>query len=55
MYTLDTILEKLRLHKSALQKRYPISQMGEFGSYTCGEATESSDIDIAVELMARWD
>ena len=50
MYTLDTILEKLRQHKPALQQKYPISQMGVFGSYARGEATENSDIDIAVEL-----
>jgi uncharacterized protein len=50
MYTLDTILEKLRLHKPELQRKYPISKMGVFGSYARGEATENSDIDIAVEL-----
>jgi predicted nucleotidyltransferase len=50
MYTLDTILEKLRRHKPELQRKYPISQMGVFGSYARGEATENSDIDIAVEL-----
>jgi uncharacterized protein len=50
MYTLDTILEKLRLHKPELQRKYPISQMGVFGSYARGEATENSDIDIAVDL-----
>lgn len=50
MYTLDTILEKLRRHKPALQQKYPISKMGVFGSYARGEATENSDLDIAVEL-----
>jgi predicted nucleotidyltransferase len=50
MYTLDAIMEKLRLHKPELQHKYPISQMGVFGSYAGGEATENSDIDIAVEL-----
>ncbi|HXB95599.1 MAG TPA: nucleotidyltransferase family protein [Puia sp.] len=50
MYTLDAILEKLRLHKPALQQKYPISRMGVFGSYARGEATEHSDLDIAVEL-----
>src|ERR1700678_2300888 len=50
MYTLDTILEKLRQHKPELQQKYPISQMGVFGSYARGEDTENSDIDIAVEL-----
>jgi len=50
MYTLDTIMEKLRNHKSELQRKYPISKMGVFGSYARGEATEKSDIDIAVEI-----
>jgi uncharacterized protein len=50
MYTLDTILERLRAYKPELQRKYPVSQMGVFGSYARGEATENSDIDIAVEL-----
>jgi predicted nucleotidyltransferase len=50
MYTIETILEKLRNHKSDLQKKYPISRIGVFGSYARGEATEDSDIDIAVEI-----
>ena len=52
MYTLDKIVETLRRHKPELQKKYPISKMGVFGSYARGEATETSDIDIAVELNA---
>jgi uncharacterized protein len=43
-------LEKLRAYKPELQRKYPVSQMGVFGSYARGEATENSDIDIAVEL-----
>ena len=50
MYTLETILEKLRACKPELQRKYPISRLGLFGSYARGEATESSDIDVAVEL-----
>lgn len=50
MYTLETILEKLRAYKPELQRKYPISRLGLFGSYARGEATESSDIDVAVEL-----
>ena len=50
MYTLETILEKLRAHKPELQKKYPISRLGVFGSYARGEATTDSDIDIAVEI-----
>ena len=50
MYTLQTILEKLRAHKPELQRKYPISQVGVFGSYARGEATTDSDIDIVVEI-----
>jgi predicted nucleotidyltransferase len=50
MYTLEAILEKLRAYKPELQRKYPISRLGIFGSYARGEATESSDIDLAVEL-----
>jgi len=50
MYTLDTIIEKLRKHQPELLRKYPISKMGVFGSYARGEATKDSDIDIAVEI-----
>ena len=50
MYTLQTILQKLRQHKPELQRKYPVSRLGVFGSYARGEAVESSDIDIAVEI-----
>ncbi len=50
MYTLETILERLRAYKPELQRKYPISRLGVFGSYARGEATENSDIDVAVEL-----
>jgi predicted nucleotidyltransferase len=50
MYTLDTILAKLRKHQPELLRKYPISKMGVFGSYARGEATKDSDIDIAVEI-----
>ena len=50
MYTLQTILQKLREHKPELQRKYPVARLGVFGSYARGEATEKSDIDIAVEI-----
>jgi uncharacterized protein len=50
MYTLDNILEKLRNYMPELQRKYPISNLGIFGSYARGEATENSDIDIAVDI-----
>ena len=50
MYTLATMLDKLWRHKPELQRKCPISQIGVFGSYSCEEATESSDIDMAVPV-----
>jgi uncharacterized protein len=50
MYTLEQILGILRQHKPELQRKYPVSKLGVFGSYARGEATEKSDIDIAVEI-----
>lgn len=50
MYTLETIMDKLRQYKPELQRKYPISRLGVFSSYARGEATENSDIDVAVEL-----
>jgi predicted nucleotidyltransferase len=50
VYTLQNILQILRQHKPELQRKYPISRLGVFGSYARGEATEKSDIDIAVEI-----
>ncbi len=50
MLTLQNILLTLRNHLPELQKKYPIGRLGVFGSYARGDATENSDIDIAVEL-----
>jgi len=50
MHSLQNILDTLRLHKPGLQKKYPIGKLGVFGSFARGEATEKSDIDIAVEI-----
>jgi predicted nucleotidyltransferase len=50
MYTLQSILEKLRQHKPELERKYPVYRIGVFGSYARGEATDKSDIDIAVEI-----
>ena len=52
MYTLESIIEKLQQHKPELQKKYPVSRLGVFGSYARGDATVESDIDIAVEISA---
>jgi predicted nucleotidyltransferase len=50
MYTLEKIVQALRQYQPELQRKYPVSRLGLFGSYARGEATEKSDIDIAVEI-----
>ncbi|CAN5662438.1 nucleotidyltransferase family protein [soil metagenome] len=50
MLTLPIILQRLKQYKPELQRKYPVSQLGVFGSYARGEATAESDIDIAVEI-----
>ena len=52
MYTLQSILNKLREYKPELQRKYPVSRLGVFGSYAREGATDQSDIDIAVEITA---
>ncbi len=50
MLTLQTILQTLRRHQPELQRKYPVSRIGVFGSYARGEATAESDIDLAIEF-----
>lgn len=50
MRKLDDILEQLRRMQADLRRRYPIREMGVFGSYVHGGQTASSDLDIVVEL-----
>jgi hypothetical protein len=50
MYTLEDIIEKLKQVKPELQRKYPITGIGVFGSYARGEANQESDIDIAVDI-----
>ena len=50
MYTLQSILEKLRELKPELERKYPVVGIGVFGSYARGEANQESDIDIAVDI-----
>lgn len=53
MYTLEQILKILKEKKPDLQKRYPISELGVFGSYARGDYNENSDIDILVDFNDR--
>jgi len=55
MYNKDEILQILKSRKPDLQKRYPISELGLFGSYARGDFNEKSDIDILVDFNERID
>lgn len=55
MYSTARILNLLKAKKPELTKRYPISELGLFGSYARGDFNEKSDIDILVDFNARID
>lgn len=53
MSTKEDILSKLKSRKSNLVAKYPISALALFGSYSRGDQSETSDIDIMVELNGK--
>ena len=55
MYTKEDILRLLKKNKASLIKKYPISELGLFGSYARGDYQEQSDIDILVDFNQRID
>lgn len=55
MYNTHQILKILESQKKELEKKYPISEMGLFGSYARGDYNEQSDIDILVDFNDRID
>jgi predicted nucleotidyltransferase len=50
MRTLKEIEKILRTHKRELEERFGVREIGIFGSYVRGEATEASDVDILVDF-----
>jgi uncharacterized protein len=50
MKTLEELKQWLVSHKSVLQERYKVRELGIFGSYVRKEQTETSDVDILVEF-----
>ncbi len=50
MSSRETIQATLRKHLPDLKQRYPIAWLALFGSYTRGEQTAKSDIDILVDF-----
>ena len=50
MKNFDEIKEILESHKKDLREKYNVKLIGVFGSFARGEQSETSDIDILVEL-----
>ena len=44
------ILKILTQHQDELAKRYGVTRLGIFGSVARGEATETSDVDVMLEM-----
>ena len=55
MYNTSQIIKILETQKKELEKKYPISEMGLFGSFARGDYNEHSDIDILVDFNGRID
>lgn len=49
MKTLEEIKEILSFHKSNIQKKYKVNELGIFGSYVRGEQNEESDVDVIID------
>jgi uncharacterized protein len=47
---LKTALEGLKRHKEDFANAYGVTRIGLFGSVARGESTESSDVDVVVEI-----
>lgn len=50
--TKEEIIQRLKEHKSELQKRFPLKSLALFGSYARDSATVASDVDILVEFTS---
>lgn len=47
----EDILAQLSADKPELEQRFGVVSIGLFGSYSRGDASEISDIDIAIEIV----
>jgi predicted nucleotidyltransferase len=50
MKTINQLKNILAGYKRELREKYHVKELGIFGSYVRGEETQSSDLDIVVEL-----
>ena len=46
----DDILQRLKEHQEEMGKRFSVRRIGLFGSYLHGNESETSDIDLIVDL-----
>jgi len=53
--TKEYILNFLKINKQLLNNKYSVTKIGLFGSYARGDAKDSSDIDILVEMPPSFD
>ncbi|MCL5238741.1 MAG: nucleotidyltransferase family protein [Nitrospirae bacterium] len=51
MKTLREVEQILKKHKTEVQEKYNVSELGIFGSFVRGEQRKRSDIDILVEFV----
>ncbi len=49
MKTLEEIKQILKATKPLLQQQYRVTELGVFGSYTQGQQTQTSDVDILID------
>lgn len=54
MLNSHNILTTLRELKPLLAERYALTKIGLFGSFARDEASESSDIDVIVEMEGKF-
>ena len=52
MKTLKEIKAKLEMLKPTLKERFEVETIGVFGSYSRGEQTKKSDVDVLVVFSA---
>lgn len=50
--TTAALMEELRKQKPLLKERFHVKEIGIFGSFARGEATDKSDIDFLVTIEA---
>ena len=50
MLNLEEIEAILKSHRRELEEKFGVKEIGVFGSYVRGEATERSDVDILVDF-----